>query len=337
MGTNVRKRRNTSDISKLSAQTRLTAWTIYTELTRGGMDSAKAIRRALRQACPPKDDPYYRTFYANKTRELELWRKLSLWPLSKPKDIEHDTGPQGAVEVASKALGRVFGSAEGAAGFTLLLDTEGLDEADRIDTLEFDPLEVAKIIDSYEHEATLFDPDSTEPSETPLLRGSGQEFGDSPHSQPSFSFDDATVDQRHVLAGPGDVGYDQSREIPVSAHWEAPFAAACASGISHLPVSDVVGRVEFDQDTLNEVLAMVAWWKRNKRYLTESETGTIPRPSFAREHLRTRRIALDAKLWEDAEDAAREQPGISGGTLSGLVEYLLWRHLGSQEKYVKKR
>lgn len=328
MGTNVRRHRSTEEISKLSAQTRLTAWTAYKELMRSGVDSATALRKALRDACPPKEDPYYRTFYANKMRELELWRKLALWPLSKPKDIEHDTGPHTAMEVATKMMGRVFGDEEGASGFTLLLDTDEPDDEEHIDTLEFDPVEVAKIIDSYELDGTLFSTEMTEPSDAALPHQTGLEGGQTQCPHRLFFLEPASMEQDRASSWSELRSSGSPQAIPVSAH--------CATGPYQAAGPDVMNHVEFDQETLNELLAMVAWWKRNKKDLMDRGTQASSRPHFARNNLRTKRITMNAKLWEDAEAAAKQQPDISGGTLSGLLEYLLWRHLGAHEKYVKE-
>jgi len=336
MGTKVRKRRTLADISRLSAQTRLSAWTIYTDLMRKGMDSGNALHKALKEACPPQDDPYYHSFYPNKMRELELWRKHCLWPLSKPKDIEHDTGPYDTVEVAADVHSRALGNADVSSSFTLLLDAEGLDDEDRIDTLEFDPVEVAKIIDSYELDATMFSGETSESCATSLIQEGAHGPGESLFPNPPFSYESVTSEQEGVSSGHDRTGDGSHQAVSPPPLPGVSICVKSAPGSSPAGGHDLMSWVELDQDTLNELLAMVAWWKAHKEHLTDPNTPVLLRPQFTHKHLQTKRIALNGALWAEAEDAAKKQAEISGGTLPGLVEYLLWRHLGSPKKHLKK-
>ena len=334
MGTKVRKRRTTADLSKLSTQTRLTAWTVYMESIRDGMDPDVAIRKALQDACPPKDDPYYRSFYPNKMRELELWRKHGLWPLSKPKDIEHDTGPYDTVEVANDVRNRAIQNEPGSSSFTLLLDPDDQDDNNCIDTLEFDPVEVAKIIDSYEHTPTLSVTGTIETAEASMPRGMKNEFAQVPLT-------DRPPCSEIVTKNPYD--FSCLPESDKIVHDPSPCCQSVFSVSQTPPLggTQALGqnghtRVELDQGSLSELLAMLAWWKDNKERLSRPESPLALRPHFTHGKLKTKRIRMNERLWEDAQKVAKQQTEISGGTLSGLLEYLVWRHLGSQEKHVKK-
>ncbi len=336
MGTKVRKRRSVADIIRLSAQTRLTAWAVFTELTRGGMDQATALRKALQDACPPKDDPYYRVFYPHKMREFELWRRRSLWPLSKPKDIEHDTGPHDTVEISTEVLNGVVRNGAGAALPTFLTSTDGLEGEDRIDTLEFDPVEVAKIIESYEQDPALFAADTDE------LTASG-----TPHDNTTASSECPYSDRPVPLrTGPGEESRiahlpEAESERVIRDFFEGIQPRTCpldtGSSVADRSIAQArQNRVKLDQTAIDELLAMLAWWKQHKERLAPSTAPVLLRPDFRSDQLVTKRISMNAKLWTAGEKAAKKQPEISGGTLSGLLEFLLWRHLGSTDKHLKR-
>jgi hypothetical protein len=65
---------------------------------------------------------------------------------------------------------------------------------------------------------------------------------------------------------------------------------------------------------------------------------TLPqrrRPEFRRKRTTTATVRIDEGLHQAALAFGREHKDLSGGTFNGLVEFLLWQALGSDEKYVK--
>lgn len=59
------------------------------------------------------------------------------------------------------------------------------------------------------------------------------------------------------------------------------------------------------------------------------------RPEFKREKTTTATVRISGALHEAALRFAKEHKDLSGGTFNGLVEFLLWQALGSDEKYLK--
>ena len=63
--------------------------------------------------------------------------------------------------------------------------------------------------------------------------------------------------------------------------------------------------------------------------------GVRGRPAFRRETTITVTARIGKELHKEAVALAKERKDISGGTLNGLIEFLLWRELGSNDKYLK--
>jgi hypothetical protein len=59
------------------------------------------------------------------------------------------------------------------------------------------------------------------------------------------------------------------------------------------------------------------------------------RPEFKREKTTTATVRISGALHEAALKFAQERKDLSGGTFNGLVEFLLWQALGSDEKHLK--
>lgn len=58
------------------------------------------------------------------------------------------------------------------------------------------------------------------------------------------------------------------------------------------------------------------------------------RPIFRRENTIARSIRLGKGLSERSEKKAKQDRAVSGGTLNGLVEYLLWQYLGKPDDLI---
>ena len=77
--------------------------------------------------------------------------------------------------------------------------------------------------------------------------------------------------------------------------------------------------------------------RQRKDQLLSSATPIQERPAFKRgPDTTTKTIRISEELFQDAERLARRQRALTGGTFSGLVELLLWQHLGCDDKYIRK-
>jgi len=300
------------------------------------MDQTTALRKALQDACPAKDDPYYRLFYPHKMRELKLWQRKGLWPLSKPKDFEHDTGCHDTVEVCTEVLNRVLTRDAGAPLQTFLSIADLPENEDRVDTLEFDPVEVAKIIESYEQ-----DPASFTGNAAGLAESCPQE--EIPTGSVERAYADRPVPLRLGLVEDQRVAYvpetEGDRVIQDFFEGVQPGGSPTDSGSpesARTGARDTLLPRKLDQGTLDELLTMLAWWKQHKERLAPSTTPVHLMPAFLSDRLVTKRIRMNTTLWEAGEKAAKQQPEVSGGTLSGLLQFLLWKHLGSTDTPLKK-
>ena len=100
-----RRARSPEEIWRVSSQTRLKAWALFTEYQQSGLDEETALRKALKQACPSREDPYYAAYYPNKKREFALWKKYGLWPLFKtPKALDYGPVLHDSIDIADDTL-----------------------------------------------------------------------------------------------------------------------------------------------------------------------------------------------------------------------------------------
>ncbi len=94
---------------------------------------------------------------------------------------------------------------------------------------------------------------------------------------------------------------------------------------------------QFDDNTINEFMQMLEWWKARKDQLLLSAASVQERPVFNRgADTITKTIRIGKELFKDAEKLAKKERALTGGTFSGLVELLLWKHLGCNDKYLRK-
>lgn len=89
----------------------------------------------------------------------------------------------------------------------------------------------------------------------------------------------------------------------------------------------------FTEDEVHKLRDLIQWWDRRQAHtdITSSEV----RPIFKRTKSVTRSIRLDQSLWKAAEKRARQDRAATGGSVNGLVEWLLWRHLDSDPVFVE--
>jgi len=89
---------------------------------------------------------------------------------------------------------------------------------------------------------------------------------------------------------------------------------------------------QLDPETLETLLQMVEWWKRNRERILLPPLGT--RPIFHRKKSVLRSVRLDERLIKAAERKAKEDRSASGGTFNTLVELLVWQWLGQPPEFL---
>ncbi len=113
-------------------------------------------------------------------------------------------------------------------------------------------------------------------------------------------------------------------------------ASPVIQGKSHVTHRDTPTK-RLDDDTVNELLQMLGWWRARKDQPLTTKTPIQERPVFKRGgDTITKTIRIGKELFQDAEKLTKKERALTGGTFSGLVELLLWKHLGSDKKYLAK-
>lgn len=95
--------------------------------------------------------------------------------------------------------------------------------------------------------------------------------------------------------------------------------------------------LQFDESVTSEIMEMLKWWKENKDSVSQAQASpqTIEvKPRFKRDRTVTKTVRLGAELAKRAERAALVHKALTGGSLSGLFEVLVWRFLGCPEDLV---
>jgi hypothetical protein len=88
-----------------------------------------------------------------------------------------------------------------------------------------------------------------------------------------------------------------------------------------------------DASELNELLQ---WWKENKGTMIPKPIDL--RPSFKRgtvQEQKTVTFRFNKKLLARAKELAISKKSLTGGTLNGLVEVLIWQALGSPDDLIE--
>jgi hypothetical protein len=86
---------------------------------------------------------------------------------------------------------------------------------------------------------------------------------------------------------------------------------------------------------LTEVRRMLEWWKDQGGDAASLPTPLGERPRFDRSNAVRGTVRLGKALYNEASKWAAKHRLETGGNFSGLVELLLWRHLGSDPKYLR--
>jgi hypothetical protein len=94
--------------------------------------------------------------------------------------------------------------------------------------------------------------------------------------------------------------------------------------------------LQFDESTTGELMDMLQWWRENRDniFQVKASPQIEVKPRFKRDQTVTKTVRLSAELAKRAEREALVQKALTGGSLSGLVEVLLWRFLGSPDDLV---
>ncbi|MFZ5868558.1 MAG: hypothetical protein ACOYXY_21920 [Thermodesulfobacteriota bacterium] len=90
---------------------------------------------------------------------------------------------------------------------------------------------------------------------------------------------------------------------------------------------------QLDPETLETLLEMAAWWKRNRDKMLMPLPGT--RPIFHRKKSVLRSVRLDERLIKAAEKKAKEERATTGGGFNQLVELLVWQWLGRPTEFLE--
>jgi len=85
-------------------------------------------------------------------------------------------------------------------------------------------------------------------------------------------------------------------------------------------------------DDLDNLKALLDWWKARPE---ATFTAPQPKPTFTGESKNTG-IRINKTILDRATAQAREQRWQTGGSLSQLVELLLWRYIGSPEDVLEQ-
>lgn len=92
---------------------------------------------------------------------------------------------------------------------------------------------------------------------------------------------------------------------------------------------------QLDPDMLDDLAEMVEWWRAQREHLQAPQVVHEERPVFDRKKTVTKTIRLGETMESDATIYALKHRALTGGTFSGLVEWLIWQVLGKGEKYTK--
>jgi len=96
---------------------------------------------------------------------------------------------------------------------------------------------------------------------------------------------------------------------------------------------------QFDEEALNDLNEILAWWRERKEAGKEAERPKMEiRPDFKRGGKGatvTRSVRIGKALAKSAEKKAKQEKALTGGSFSGLVEFLLWDYLGRDERFLE--
>ncbi|MBM3300540.1 MAG: hypothetical protein FJY85_11350 [Deltaproteobacteria bacterium] len=125
----------------------------------------------------------------------------------------------------------------------------------------------------------------------------------------------------------------QDNVLPSRTLDEMPEGELPLSKTSPVLFAHAESHTDLDPETIQGLKDMLAWWRSRKDKPMELIKD---RPLFHRDPSVTRSVRISKDLALDAERYALKHVGETGGSFSGLVEILLWLHLGSNRKYLKK-
>jgi|GEM_PF-7033822 len=86
---------------------------------------------------------------------------------------------------------------------------------------------------------------------------------------------------------------------------------------------------DLTDEEIEDMRRMLQWWK-----FSRDEKGGIQRPKFKRgSETQVITIRLGTEMVQAAKQYAKQHRDISGGTLSGLIEFLIWHTLSCDPKF----
>jgi len=93
--------------------------------------------------------------------------------------------------------------------------------------------------------------------------------------------------------------------------------------------------VVLQENVVNELMEMLRWWKEDRMNIAQEIPMVTARPEFDREETATKTLRISNKLMLAAEKKAKAERALTGGSFSSLVEFLLWRYVGSGEEFLR--
>lgn len=92
--------------------------------------------------------------------------------------------------------------------------------------------------------------------------------------------------------------------------------------------------IQLDPQDAVDLRELLTWWRTKRSELMTAGSTAQERPLFKRDRTVTKTVRLSDTMAKAAESYARKHRAQTGGTFSGLCEWLIWQALGRPEKFV---
>lgn len=92
--------------------------------------------------------------------------------------------------------------------------------------------------------------------------------------------------------------------------------------------------IQLDPKDHADLTELLIWWRTKRGELTTVVSTAQERPLFKRDKTVTKTVRLSDTMAKAAEKYAARHRAQTGGTFSGLCEWLIWQALGRPEKFV---
>jgi len=154
-------------------------------------------------------------------------------------------------------------------------------------------------------------------------------YADSTQENPP-SATDTQEPTEYDVSTHGHTVYDQSAQpntdLTVSQEHTPSHDLPC-----EMPAHNVIQLDPKDAAYLGELLA---WWRERRDQLDTMQIGREERPAFKGPRDTTKTVRLSEAMARAAEKYAAKHRAQTGGTFSGLCEWLIWQALGRPDRFV---